>query len=229
MGYQWSRNAAHIQSLFQPWNSEDGWDESSVHSAEQAISIRFPFILRNYYLSWGKRVDFNRSNEILLDPKDTFERHGHLVFCIENQAVYFWGIPLNQLGSADPPVNFIYNDETDITWKPSHKLLTSFLDALLYNHAFTKGAAHGATIRVPFEKWNSAEQLVRSSYQKLQLDSMIWGIRPSEDFDRWTLYIADGIAVDISFISIGLFAVARDMRSLQDLESLLSLPLEEVW
>ena len=108
MCYQWSLNAAHIQSLFDPWFNEDGLDETSVDGAEQVLSIRFPSILRNYYLSWGKRSDYNRSNEIFLGPNETFLHIGHLVFCIENQAVNFWGIPVDQLDKPDPPVNFIY-------------------------------------------------------------------------------------------------------------------------
>ncbi len=104
MSYQWSRNAAHIQSLFRPWKTGDGWDETSIKTAEQMLSVSFPSVLRGFYLSWGRRTDYTRSNDVLLDPKETFEHLGHLVFCIENQAVNFWGVPIHQLDERDPPV-----------------------------------------------------------------------------------------------------------------------------
>lgn len=226
MSYQWSRNAIHIQSLFRPWEMGDGWEESSVNSAEQALSIRFPTVLRNFYLSWGKRSDYNHSNDVLLEPKETFEHLGHLVICIENQAVNFWGIPIIQLNEPDPPVNYIYNEKTDTEWKPSQKQLTSFLDVLLYHHAF---AAHGVSAQVPEERWSTIKGLVIKHYTELQLDSTPWGIRPSEEFDHWTLYIKPGIAIDVSSLSVGLFASARKGEDLQDLENLIGLKLEKAW
>jgi hypothetical protein len=229
MSYQWSRNAAHIQSLFRPWKTGDGWDETSVENAERMLSVRFPTILRNFYLSWGKRTDYTRSNDVLLDPKETFEHFGHLVFCIENQAVNFWGVPIHQLDEPDPPVNYIYNEKTDTEWKPSHKQLTFFLDALFYSHAFAKGAVHGASARAPEEKWDTIEGLVTSHYTERTLESAPWGIRPSDELYRWTLYIQPGIAIDISSMSIGLFVTAQTEKAIQDLGNLISVNWEEVW
>ena len=229
MSYQWSRNAEHIQSLFRPWKIGDGWDETSVENAERMLSVRFPTILRNFYLSWGKRTDYNRSNDVLLDPNETFEHFGHLVFCIENQAVNFWGVPIHQVDEPDPPVNYIYNEETDTEWKPSHNQLSSFLDALFYGHAFAKGAVHGASVRVPEEKWNTIEDLVRRHYTELQLEATPWGLRPSEEFDHWILYIRPGIAIDINSRSIGLFTSARTSEAIRDLGNLIGIRWEEVW
>ena len=229
MSYLWSKNAEHIQSLFRPWQNGDGLDESILCGAEQTLSLKFPNILRNYYLSWGRRNDYNQSNGLLLSPKETFEHLGHFVFCIENQAVNFWGIPIPQLNEIDPPVNFIYNENTDFEWKFSHKNLSTFLDVLLYGHAFSKGAVHGATFHMSDEGLNAAEKAIKELFIKVQLDSEPWGIRPSQEWDRWILYMNSGIAIDISYMAMGVFAVARNEKELQNLRLLIGMDWDETW
>lgn len=227
--FRWSSNAAHIQSLFRPWNAGDGWDESKVVSAEQSLSISFPPILRNFYLSWGKRSDYTRSNDILLDPQEVFEHYDHIVFGVENQAVMFWGIARDELDNEDPPVQFIYNESDDTKWKPSHSHLSDFLDALLYHHAFAKGAIHGASINVAKDRIDNTIELVKHNYSALQLDSSPWGMVPPEDAP-WTLYIKPGIAIDVSFITdVGLFATSQAEESLQELEDLIGMKWEDAW
>lgn len=227
MNFQWSQNASHIQSLYQSWNDEDGWDVHSVNTVEELLHLRFPSILRNFYLSWGKRSDYASSCENLLNPKECFIHFGHLVFCIENQAVLLWGIPLDTLNQDDPPVYYTYNHEKTAEWKLSHKHLTNFLDALFYSHAFAGGAVHGGYCPIAFDGAPESEFLIRQHYQKIQLESVHWGFIPSPNLPQWTLFIDDGIAIDVS--STVLWTASGTEKALHDLVLLLDLQWEKVW
>ena len=227
MNFQCSQNASHIQSLFRSWNDGDGWDESSVNAAEALLQVTFPSILRNFYLSWGKRSDYASSCENLLNPKQCFIHFGHLIYCIENQAVLLWGIPLDTLNQDDPPVYYTYNNENNAEWKLSHKHLTIFLDALYYSHAFAGGAVHGGYCHIAPDKAPASEFHMRQHYQKVQLESVHWGLIPSPNLPQWTLFVGEGIAIDVS--STDLWAASNTEKALHDLALLLDLKWEKVW
>jgi hypothetical protein len=227
MSFQWSKNANHIQSLYRNWEIADGWNESTVMAAERLLQLKFPTILRKFYLSWGKRGDYTNSRERLLEPKDNFIRSDHLIFCVENQAILYWSIPLESITLDDPPVYFTYNEDTESDWKPSHKQVSHFLDALMYAHAFAKGAVHGGFARMTQNAKNAIMIMLKQDYQELQLDSFTWGLIPTLDLPQWTLFIKPGIAVDFS--GGELWVASQTERIILDLEKRLNLNWEMVW
>ncbi len=80
-------------------------------------------------------------------------RAGTLIFWVENQAVFYWGVRQEVLEEADPPVVITesglsgWRVESELHWKPSHAHLSSFLDDMAYRHAFAGGAIHGGWTR----------------------------------------------------------------------------------
>lgn len=223
MTYRWSEGAAHILSLFAPWSEGDGFEESVVRNVEENLGLRFPLRLRNFYLFWGKRKDITRSNQIFLEPDETFIHHNHLVICIENQAVEYFGIPIDRLSEGNPPVDWIYNDE-DTEWKPSHKQLTTFMDSLFYHHAFCGGAVHSAFVRI-YENHERIENMIELNYQRISLDCIPWYIHPGEDYSPWLLYTHPGLVIDPFW---GVSAVASTLEALQELENKIEIKWDKI-
>src|SRR5579862_2689101 len=113
MELDWSEQSPHIRSLFHPWQPGDGYDEATIAAAEARLGVRLPKVLRNFYLAWGRRRDLTKLNHPLLAPDALQMRTDTLIFWVENQESYDWGIPREALEEADPPVvvkNFAVGD-----------------------------------------------------------------------------------------------------------------------
>ncbi len=130
MELDWSKQSPHIRSLFHPWQPGDGWDEATVAAAEARLGVRLPKTLRNFYLAWGRRADIIP----LLDPDELLVRADTLILCVENQAIFYWGVPCQALEEDNPPVVVTesgpsgWNVEADLNWMPSHVYLESVMN-----------------------------------------------------------------------------------------------------
>src|SRR5262245_37002738 len=104
MTYQWSDKSAFIQSLFRPRTPADGYDEAEIVAAERALGVALPAILRNFYKSWGRHREMTQTIEVLLTLSELRIFSGGLLFCVENQGMGYWAIPIESLRDEDPLV-----------------------------------------------------------------------------------------------------------------------------
>jgi hypothetical protein len=237
MELDWSEQSPHIRTLFRPWQPGDGYDEATIQLAEGRLSLRLPTLLRTFYLAWGRRRDMTQLHNPLLNPDALKVAANTLMFCAENQAVLYWGVPCEALNEADPPVLVTYAGPSgwrvasELDWRPSHAHLSGFLDSLTYLHAFCGGAVHaGATQpHIPNlsasqvawleEHWNKA-RVSPIFFQLIGPDSLIDSTWP-------TLYVRDGQAFSEStgFIGEGskCALVAREAEALDEVSQALQI------
>jgi hypothetical protein len=150
MELDWSDQSPHIRTLFRPWQPGDGYEEASIQAAEARLGVRLPSPLRTFYLAWGKRHDLAKIHHNLLAPDALVIRADTLIFWVDHQAVWYWGVRCQALEQTDPPVVWTesgpsgWEAESELEWKPSHAHLSSLLDDMTYLHAFYPGGAiHG--------------------------------------------------------------------------------------
>ena len=189
--FQWSKNAWHIQSVFPPWQEQDGYALPILVAAEQSLGIPLPMLLKNFYHAWGRRTDLTRARETLLNPDQLTVRSRGLIFTEENQAVYVWAIPYTALQRSNPPVYYaeLVPEPAELQWLPSHTHLSDFFDYLTYGHAFASGAPHGGVSCAAWsealhaaitQRWNTIELVSCSngvtSRPRLAV-GFIWGKR----------------------------------------------------
>lgn len=117
-----------------PRQPGDEWKEATIQAAEERLGLRLPNPLRNFYLAWGQRRDMTQLQDSLLDPDELIVRASALIFCVENQAVGYWGVLCKTLQEDAPPVVTIWSGrsgwevESEPNWTPGHAHLSLFLD-----------------------------------------------------------------------------------------------------
>lgn len=150
MELDWSPASPHIRSLYRPWQPGDGYDEAILAAEEARLGLRLPTPLRTFYRAWGKRADLTEGSDPFLNPEELLVRADTLIFWVENQAVFYGGVPCAALEEADPEVVMTepgpsgWRVESELHWKPSQTSLSGFLDAMTYMRSFEGGAIHGA-------------------------------------------------------------------------------------
>ena len=195
MAFQWSSHAAHIQSVFSPWQEQDGYPLAIIEAAEQALGLPLPALLKNFYLAWGRRTDLTRTRETMLNPDQLTVRSGGVIFAEENQAVYVWAIPCTALHSTNPPVYAaeLTAEPDDLHWTPSHRHLSDFLDYVAYGHALAHGAPHGG---VAHERCTDALQnLIVQYWHPIEIASVQMGFLP-DPAARWVVHGGPGVVLD---------------------------------
>lgn len=203
MELDWSAQSLHIRTLFRPWQPGDGYDEATIQAAEARLGIRLPSLLSTFYRAWGKRRDLTEINHPLLPPAELVIRTDTLIFWVENQAVWYWGVPLQALEEPDPPIVRAasgpsgWRGASDLEWKPSHAHLSSFLDDMTYLHAFCPGGAmHGAYIQpyLPDLPTHHTAWLEQHWNKAVIVSPLVFGIMPDADYSCPPLYVRDGQA-----------------------------------
>ncbi|SDI32228.1 hypothetical protein [Chryseobacterium jejuense] len=153
-----------IRLLYQLSGEEtSGFSETEVTTAEQSLNIKFPTVLRDYYLWIGKNETVNHSHNRLLNPDDIyFTEDRHLVFFEENQGVVQWGIKETDLFLENPSVWGDYDTVEESDWHQETKTLEDFflfmsvyngtLGGLLYN-ANSFSPVPSETIKLIQQHW----------------------------------------------------------------------------
>ncbi|MFI1097786.1 SMI1/KNR4 family protein [Streptomyces sp. NPDC020917] len=100
-----------------PLHDQDGFTEAELDDVESHLGFELPLVLRQGYALFGRRDDLTRRQDPLVPPPclnvdDGLD--GLLVFRRENQDCARWGIRLDQIEQADPPVWV----ESDRGWIP---------------------------------------------------------------------------------------------------------------
>lgn len=234
MDLDWSVQSPHIRTLFQPWHPVDGCEEEDIAAAEAHCGVRLPATLRSFYRTWGRRRDLTQMNEWLLAPDQWVVHSGALIFCVENQACSYWALPVDKLAEADPPVlqaesgpeRSLRELQEELDWHTGFRRVSSFLDALTYLHAFSKGAIHGAHAARLRLQPQQQEWLERNWQQVRVLSLQV--LYPVEN-DWWDtpLYVRDGQALDCWFDRF--FAVASTTEALDEIARALAIEWEERW
>jgi hypothetical protein len=85
-----------------------GCGDQELTAAEHRLELTLPAAVREGYALLGRREDLTSNQDVLLRPDQLyFDETGRvLVFRVENQAVAHWGIAVENLRLADPPVVF---------------------------------------------------------------------------------------------------------------------------
>jgi hypothetical protein len=135
-------------ALFTPIGMDNGLAEKQVTAGERQVDFHLPLLLRQFYLRVGKRADLTRRYHRLLRPGELRVSAGALVFFEESQRVVFWGIPLADLGMADPPV-WQANNHTKkrLAWYPDHDRLSDFWVTMLYRQ-FLEYSEHNGVVPI---------------------------------------------------------------------------------
>ena len=112
-----------------PLGADDGCGEDELAAVEQRLGVRLPAAIREAYALLGKRPDLTSNHDCLLSPEeiDVDYTEEALIFRTENQGAASWGVPLDQLHEADPPVAIRmhmadWHDESWDAWLPRFSL-----------------------------------------------------------------------------------------------------------
>ncbi len=201
MRLDWSEQSPHIRTLYRPWKPGDGYDEATLQMAEARLYIRLPTKLRNFYLAWGQREDLTQTNYPLLYPNNLVVRADTLIFWVDNQAVFYWGVRREALEESDPPVVITesgpsgWRVESELHWKPSHPHLSNFLDDVTYLHAFCGGAIHGGYTQ-PYLPDLPAHHIawLEEHWSKAAVTPLAFGVELDPTSDWPVLYVREGQA-----------------------------------
>jgi hypothetical protein len=89
-------------------DESSGCDDQELTAAEHRLGLTLPAAVREGYALLGRRDDLTNNQDTLLRPDQLhFDETGQaLVFRVENQAVAYWGIVVEDLRLDDPPVIF---------------------------------------------------------------------------------------------------------------------------
>jgi pimeloyl-ACP methyl ester carboxylesterase len=127
-------------SLGRPLRRRDGIPQKELLAAEKQLGLRVPAALREYYRVAGRADDFNCAHERLLRPADWSIESRKLVFMMENQGVFPYGIPAGpQPSGDDPPVLVGEDDEPERLYKINGRC-SAFLLLMLHVQAAYGGA-----------------------------------------------------------------------------------------
>jgi hypothetical protein len=128
-----------------------------------------------------------------------------LVFCIENQGVVRWGIPLASVSDDDPPVLVSDPDDVDGAWLVEAETTTAFaLQFAALNAKFSRSVENAANGQVT----DAAIELVERGFARLPFGDIHWPSFPTR------LYAGPDVLVEID----GLTWVWVSARSASALE-----------
>jgi hypothetical protein len=129
-------------------SQNDGYSENEIIEAENNLSIKFPRILREYYLILGKNKTVNESFNRLLNINGETgftEDTRYLVFYEENQGAVYWAIDQKDLGHNNPKVygNYDPNNGSD-DWFTDSETMEGFLLSMAYWNGALEGLKYTA-------------------------------------------------------------------------------------
>lgn len=235
MELDWSEQSPHIRSLYRPWQPGDGYEEAEIAAAEARLGLRLPVTLRNFYRAWGQRRALTQLSDPMLSPDELVIKAETLIFWVENQAVYYWGVPLEALEEANPPVAITtsgpkgWDVESQLHWRPSHPHVSSFLDDMIYRNAFnTNGAIHGGwTLLNPPALPAHHIAWLEENWSKASIVSpLVFGYAADETIDLPPLYVRDGQA----FYSFGWCCLAaREAKVVTEITQRFQLTWAKRW
>lgn len=220
MTFLWSENAKIGLRFLAEWNEECRIPEKVIDEAESRLKIKFPTILRSFYSDWGGHQELVSTTHQLFKPSECSTKGSYLIFAVENQYVFFWGIRIEDLQTNNPPVYYAYNEGNELDWSLIHNSTTQFLDWLLFGHVFGREALKGG-----FGLMDGSKALVKflesNDFSEIQLDSAPWGLRMESDERPWQIFYNETTLItfdeSVSYVSEDQ-SVAKILNGLANIE-----------
>jgi len=109
----WRFVEAFAASWAVPLGVDDGYTDPDLDEAEARMGVRLPTAVREAYQLFGLRSDLTDNQDRLraLEELEVWEA-SLLLFRDENQGCEAWGIPVEELGQPDPPVEVIEGEHS---------------------------------------------------------------------------------------------------------------------
>ncbi|MDR1284610.1 MAG: SMI1/KNR4 family protein [Campylobacteraceae bacterium] len=125
-----------------------GYSENEIIEAENNLGIKFPKILREYYLIFGKNKTINESFNRLLNINGEIgftDDSNYLVFYEENQGAVYWAVDKKDMGNNNPKVygNYDPNNGSD-NWLVDSETMEGFLLSMAYWNGALEGLQYTA-------------------------------------------------------------------------------------
>jgi hypothetical protein len=102
------------------WRAETPDSEQAVREREASLGITLPSLLREFFVGMdlrdGEMLHINALSVLTVGP-------GGLEFAHEQQATFFWAVPLNSIADPDPPLVF----GAGSNWEPDSCRSSDFL------------------------------------------------------------------------------------------------------
>lgn len=190
--------------------ASEGVDIQSIEVAEKKLDVKFPQVLKDFYLSVGRISLFTDAFEFFAKPKQIYIKSNKLVFLEENQAVLSWGVDLGDLGKDIVPVyhsSNIGDVESEVIWYVEAQPLPEFLELIMFYQA----ASADVDIQT---KTNGGYSLSYVGYKSDLEDAEMWGKFEKDLSEKWEK-VVDGNGLVIYWCKYGLLLY----YSVQDLDT----------
>ncbi|WP_040840674.1 SMI1/KNR4 family protein [Nocardia brevicatena] len=114
----WRFIAGFAAHWISPLADADGWSEADLVAAEENLGVRLPSAMRKAYRLFGRREDLTGNQDFLLSPAhlDLDETGEMLVFRVENQGVWEWGVSMADPYEPDPRVAIRLSGDDPEQW-----------------------------------------------------------------------------------------------------------------
>jgi hypothetical protein len=232
MELDWSEQSPHIRTLYAPWQSGNGYEESVISAEEARLGVRLPDPLRNFYQAWGRRKDLTQTYQSLLAPGELAWRPDALIFCAENQGRNYWAILCKELEKVNPSVVKAYalpdwemsEIASPLVWEPNYANVSDFLDTLTYQHALCGGALHGGWTKL-FRHQKFQDRWLEQNWHRTTIGPMAFGLVDEYD-DDLPFYVRHGQALAWGF---GCSVATRSVEDLDEISQALQISWEHRW
>ena len=233
MELDWSEQSSHIRTLYRLWQPDDGYEEVTITAAETQLGVHVPPPLRAFYRAWGRRHDLTQTRDCLLAPYELVVQADALIFCVENQATYYWAVRREFLEESNPPIvaaaaesgRSVWEVQSALTWRPSHAHLSDLLDDLTYENAFGGGAIHGG-FSENFHPQGYQVAWLERHWRHAIVTPMCFGLEPGVVYNSSPLYVRDGQALVWRY---GCYAAVREAEALDEISQALQITWVQRW
>jgi hypothetical protein len=161
-----------VVARFFPNSSDPGYTSEEIADGARRLDLRLPTKLTRFYQDAPVRGPLGTVQEQVLGPHELRVASGTLLFCVENQGVCLWGIPLDRINEDDPPVVRAAN-EAVLAWEPDHDRLSDFLVTLVYWQCVNGALGNTGIADAP----EGVVQKVPALWPEIALGPNTWGIR----------------------------------------------------
>lgn len=90
--------------LDRPLGPGDGFTAEELDAAQARLGLVLPVALREAYALFGRRRELTAVQDRFLPPQDLRVENDVLVYRVEAQGVFAWGVRVENLATDDPPV-----------------------------------------------------------------------------------------------------------------------------
>jgi len=215
-GERWSLLRAVLDRWFPSSASPTGLADAELVAAEQRLGLKLPPALWEWYASFGSGDAVWCVQDRLRRPDELEVSNGFLLFAVENQTCWYWGIPLGELQSPDPPV-FLSNSSAKAWERESDSVSRFALQYAMLNVKFGDGTRF--TANGPLTSTQRSK--IALEYALLPFGELHTPVFPTR------FHGSDEIVVELEG-DAWVWATARDQESLIHLDALLT-PLGMDW